>query len=89
MPMIWGQTQPSGTTLIRNKYAYTADRGLISLINQDCLRNPYQQQIMSSQSMETLIDYIERLEDVLANTTDSLLSTFRNPDDIARLLLHR
>nr|XP_027204684.1 uncharacterized protein LOC113798363 [Dermatophagoides pteronyssinus] len=83
---------PPGMTRIRNKHAYMADKGLMVQFAQDCIQKRYSNlpnSRPSSHSMETLIDYIERLEDWLSNTTDPILSKFKNPDDIARLILHR
>ena len=81
---------PHGATPIKNKHAYLADKGLMGPFIQECLRNPYQNpKQIHSQSIETLIDYIERLEMNLLNTTDQLLRKFQRPDDVARLILHR
>lgn len=81
---------PPGMTLIRNKHAYMADKGQMSSFIQDCIYKPHSLNTRpSSQSMETLIDYIERLEDWLSNTTDTILSKFKNPEDVARLILQR
>lgn len=91
---LWCQqiSTPPGMTQIRNKHAYMADKGLMSLFATDCIYKRYPSSTHSrpsSQSMETLIDYIERLEDWLSNTTDTILSRFKNPEDVARLILQR
>lgn len=80
----------SDRTKIRNRYAFTADKGLISPFAHQCIDNaqhfnkPINQQ---SPSIETLIELVERLEDVVANTTE--YSQFNSPDKVARMILHR
>lgn len=78
-------------TKIRNRYAFTADKGLISPFAHDCIANAqrfrtdYRHE--KSPSIETLIELIERLEDVVANTSE--YSQFNSPDKVARMILHR
>lgn len=80
----------SDKTKIRNRYAFTADKGLISPFAHQCIdstqhfNKPINQQ---SPSIETLIEFIERLEDIVANTTE--YSQFNSPDKVARMILHR
>ena len=79
----------SDRTLIRNMYAFIADKGMLSAFAHECIDNSqkFQQQVTESPSIETLIDLIERLEDVIANTSE--FSSFNTPDKVARMLLHR
>lgn len=78
-------------TKIRNRYAFTADKGLISPFAHDCIANAqrfrtdYRHE--KSPSIETLIELVERLEDVVANTSE--YSQFNSPDKVARMILHR
>ena len=76
-------------TKVRNLYAFIADKGLISPFAHQCIdyTQKFVQQNKASPSIETLIDMIERLEDVVANTSE--YSQFNSPDKVARMLLQR
>lgn len=75
---------------VYSEWAYMASPGQLFAFAQDCIYNRYTQPTLKyAQSMETLIDLIERLEDVLANTTDPNLKQLNSAQDVARLLLHR
>lgn len=80
---------PQGYYLIRNVNALSADKGLAASFGHDCLQAQFREPIRQSQSIETLIELIERLEENLANSTDAILSRFNTPDRVARLLLQR
>lgn len=84
-----GQTVPQGHFLIRNTNALMADKGEVASFGHECLQKQYRDRIRQSQSIETLIEIVERLEENLANSTDAILSRFSTPDKVARLLLHR
>lgn len=74
---------------VRNRFAFTADKGLISPFAHQCIDNAqrYKHETKQSPSIETLIELIERLEDVVANTSD--FNSFNSPDRVARMILHR
>lgn len=87
---ISAQNIPSGATFVKTKYAFAADKGLISQSASDCVNKAeIVNNMKESQSMETLIELIERLEEVIANTTDQTLKMFNSADKVARLILTR
>src|SRR6218665_294998 len=80
---------PQLYTSVRNVFALAADSGTSLEFAETCLYPRYPVRTRESTSIETLIEFIQRLEDVLANTTDTVLQNFRTPDMVARLLLQR
>lgn len=85
---VYCQINSGKLTKIRNKYAFIADKGLISAFAHDCIDNTNKFKYpKESPSIETLISLVERLEDVVANTSD--YSQFNSPDKLARMILHR
>ena len=86
---VYCQNNSGKITIIRSKFAFTADKGLISQFAHDCIdnNNKYKYKVTESPAIETLINFVERLEDVLANTSD--YTEFNTPDRVARMILHR
>jgi len=87
--MVHCQISSNRNTKIRNRYAFIADKGLISAFAHECIdnSNKYNTEVKENPSIETLINLIERLEDVVANTSE--LTQFNSPDKVARMILHR
>lgn len=83
------QSSSNRYTIIRNRYAFIADKGFIASFAHECIdnTNKYNTDVKQSPSIETLINLVERLEDVVANTSD--LSAFTSPDKLARMILQR
>lgn len=79
---------PSGSTLLYNKYAFMADKGLVSYIKTTC-DNQRNKKVTQSNSIESLIALVEKLEDELKNSLDANLNKIKSASDVARLLLHR
>lgn len=72
---------------IRNRYAFLADKGLISQFANKCSRTYLSNSHDNEFNMEKLIHLIERLEDHIANRSQS--SQFNSPNGIGRMLLQR